>query len=420
MKHTFTLGVSCFVILFYLQSCNAVIERPTVNSGSLELGELLVIGDEFAAGFANGGLYEEAQENSAPYLLADQLSEVSPFQFRQALLEREGTGHMVLESMASDNCPMVSLRPNIGNVDSVSFWSQRSQDLGPYHNLAFPQLKISDLNHPNKLMKNPFYARIQASDSIGSFAKDLLNYNPDILILWIGINELLIDAKNGKTPDEILAPDSLEQILSDLVAHASHQNPQLPTVLVNFPDITHFPYFRALDFIYTDPGSCNERDIYISTQTGVRLAKETDRILLPAREILEVRGVTGYNTQNPLPDSLVLDESEVFVIQSILSEYNLRILELSKYLSQESPGRKIALLDIHDEMEKACTVGIQVDGLVLTGDYLTGGIFSLDGLHFTPRGNAHTANMLIKKINGMFGSTIPTLNISDFEGVSFP
>jgi hypothetical protein len=52
--------------------------------------------------------------------------------------------------------------------------------------------------------------------------------------------------------------------------------------------------------------------------------------------------------------------------------------------------------------------------------FVTGGIFSLDGIHLTPLGNALLANEFIRAINMKFGSTIPKINATNYKGIMFP
>jgi lysophospholipase L1-like esterase len=64
--------------------------------------------------------------------------------------------------------------------------------------------------------------------------------------------------------------------------------------------------------------------------------------------------------------------------------------------------------------------GILVDGVSANSSYISGGIFSLDGVHLTPRGYAIVANEYIKAINKTYNASIPTVNISNYRGVKFP
>ena len=64
--------------------------------------------------------------------------------------------------------------------------------------------------------------------------------------------------------------------------------------------------------------------------------------------------------------------------------------------------------------------GIQFDGVKYTAKFVTGGSFSLDGVHLTGRGYAIIANEFIKSINRTYGSTLPQVNVNSYSGVTFP
>ncbi|HUR10003.1 MAG TPA: hypothetical protein VM012_01465, partial [Flavitalea sp.] len=64
--------------------------------------------------------------------------------------------------------------------------------------------------------------------------------------------------------------------------------------------------------------------------------------------------------------------------------------------------------------------GIMYNGVGVKADFVTGGAYSLDGIHLTPRGNALLANEFIKSINNKYGSTIPAIDATKYKGVVFP
>ena len=65
-------------------------------------------------------------------------------------------------------------------------------------------------------------------------------------------------------------------------------------------------------------------------------------------------------------------------------------------------------------MEKGIVLS---SGFRLTPQYITGGMFSLDGIHLTPLGNAYVANLLIKEVNRTFNQRISQLRYSEYDGV---
>jgi hypothetical protein len=62
------------------------------------------------------------------------------------------------------------------------------------------------------------------------------------------------------------------------------------------------------------------------------------------------------------------------------------------------------------------TGGYSFNGLKLSTTYVTGGIFSLDGIHPTSQGQAIVANEFIKTINAKWGTSISLINVSQIPG----
>jgi len=64
--------------------------------------------------------------------------------------------------------------------------------------------------------------------------------------------------------------------------------------------------------------------------------------------------------------------------------------------------------------------GFVYNGISLSAKFVSGGAYSLDGIHFNPRGNALVANEFIRAINSKFNSKIPELNAGSFRSILFP
>ncbi len=52
--------------------------------------------------------------------------------------------------------------------------------------------------------------------------------------------------------------------------------------------------------------------------------------------------------------------------------------------------------------------------------FVTGGSFSLDGVHLTGKGYAVIANEFIKAINAKYKSNLRQVNPNNYSGVKFP
>ncbi len=116
----------------------------------------------------------------------------------------------------------------------------------------------------------------------------------------------------------------------------------------------------------------------------------------------------------PLADKYVLTETEGAKVATATSAYNATLSALA-----DTYG--LAFVDANAKMvELKKTSGIQYDGVKYTASFVTGGTFSLDGVHLTGRGYAIIANEFIKAINKTYKSNLPEVNPNAYSGVSFP
>jgi len=77
-------------------------------------------------------------------------------------------------------------------------------------------------------------------------------------------------------------------------------------------------------------------------------------------------------------------------------------------------------VDMASVLNEAAGEGINMDGITITSNFITGNAFSLDGIHLTPLGNAMAAHYFIEAINARFSASIPQVLVSDYEAVNFP
>ena len=72
------------------------------------------------------------------------------------------------------------------------------------------------------------------------------------------------------------------------------------------------------------------------------------------------------------------------------------------------------------EKMKELKAGIVWDGMKLNATFISGGVFSTDGVHLDPRGCSLAANYFIDAINAKYGSTVPYANVTEYPGLVFP
>ena len=78
----------------------------------------------------------------------------------------------------------------------------------------------------------------------------------------------------------------------------------------------------------------------------------------------------------------------------------------------------VTRVDLAGLLGDISTHGIRIGGNLYTSAYVTGGLFSLDGIHPNDLGYALMANQLIDAVNTRFGSRIPRVNPVEFASNS--
>ena len=79
-----------------------------------------------------------------------------------------------------------------------------------------------------------------------------------------------------------------------------------------------------------------------------------------------------------------------------------------------------ALVDVNTFFKGIKANAITVQGVKYTADYVSGGIFSLDGVHPSSRGAAIVANEFLRVINAKWGSSIPFVDVNSIPGIPAP
>ena len=121
----------------------------------------------------------------------------------------------------------------------------------------------------------------------------------------------------------------------------------------------------------------------------------------------------GVHPQNPWPDVLILDPAEITTTMNAVNSYNSTIQTVADahgfgYADVNGLLKSIRANDF--------TGGTEINGVVFTTMFVTGGVFSLDGVHPTDQGYAIVANKFIETINTKFGSNISSVDVSTIPG----
>ncbi|MBC2838899.1 SGNH/GDSL hydrolase family protein [Robiginitalea sp. SC105] len=121
---------------------------------------------------------------------------------------------------------------------------------------------------------------------------------------------------------------------------------------------------------------------------------------------LSVNGVTY-----PMEDRWVLLPSEQQAVKTATEAYNQAIAAAAQ-------AYDLAFVDMNTFYNTVESQGVPLaDGSVVTDTYATGGGFSLDGVHPSPRGYALIANEFIKAIEAKYGATLPRVDPLAYTGL---
>ena len=145
---------------------------------------------------------------------------------------------------------------------------------------------------------------------------------------------------------------------------------------------------------------------------------DRDYILLTARGVIGTQqsgAIAPFNiigVSNPMKDGTTLTADETLQVKTATAAYNTTIQGLAT-------TKNLAFVDANAILNQVATIGISNGGYTINSAYVTGGAFSLDGVHPSPRGYSLIANEFIKAINLTYGSNLKGYDFSDFR-IMFP
>ena len=450
--------------LAFLTSCDPEIEAPEASAGEANFSKYVALGNSLTAGYTGGALYREGQEVAYPNLLAKQFALVGGGSFSQPLVPEgqslgipfetaQGTLLVPRHLVLGVSAPSCGGTPSLGPVPSGApepFGTQffiKPENPGPYNNLGVPGAKSFHLlatkyGDPAGLFvrpitANPYYIRTAPSTTTSVIAAAIAQ-QPTFFTLWIGSNDVLLYAADGGASDQITPSEgpagvgfdaSLDAIVGTLVQTGAKG------AIANIPDITNIPYFNTIPYnglelkrqgqvdslnaAYAQAGlnltfNLGFNPFIIADPTapnGRRKMKQGELVLLPVSDSLKCSGY-GSHPLRPIPNRFALDETEVAQVKTATSAYNAKIRAVADQ-------HNLAHVDAYEFLNRLRS-GMTENSATYTGAFVTGGVFGLDGIHFSDRGNAIAANVFIRAINQKYKARIPEVNINELTGIRFP
>ena len=323
---------------------------------------------------------------------------------------------------------------------------------------------------------NPYFVRFASSPSTTILA-DATAQNPTFFSLWIGNNDVLSYATSGGTGtnqignlnpatyggNDITDPNVFANVYSGLLDALTANGAK--GVVANIPYVTTIPFFRTVPYnpVPLDLASATQLnsgyaayngglataqgaglitaeekirrtitfqagknavvmvDSYLTNLAALGLPsyRQTtveDLLILPSRTFIGT--VVGGNpaaingVSVPLADNWVLSKDEVAEVKTAVDAYNETIRSLAE-------AKGLAFVDANAILSQVYNGGIRFGNYHLSASYVTGGAFSLDGVHPSARGYALIANKFMEAINAKYGSTFRPVDLGKYQ-IQYP
>lgn len=440
-----TNNIFYFLLLLALVACKPEIEEFSPDKGTADFTTYVSIGGSLTAGYTDGELYRTGQEYSIPNMLSKQFKLAGGGDFKQALMYDElGFGSKRILGYIVD-CKDVTLLAPVqagGAPNPSNFTSVAGQ--GPFNNFGVPFIKSFMAPLAGFGSLNPYFGRFMAAPT-SSVLGDAMAASGTFFTIWLGNDDVLLYAlKGGDTGGDSITPvpvfnQSMMAVVSGMIANGAKG------AIATIHDIVDIPYFttvpaNGLVLNATQAGQLNAA--YAAYNAGAQamglpqisfaegenywVIKEKDPAYAPLGGLRQIKqgelitlGVpqdslkcAGWGSQKPIPDYYVLDLGEIQRIGEATTAFN----EIITGLATEN---NLALVDLNAYFKNFKT-GMVFDAMKFNTIFVTGGLFSLDGIHLNFRGNAVVANIFIEAINNKFNAKIPLVTIGEYPGIIFP
>jgi hypothetical protein len=519
MNHKY-LPIWLLALVFSFTACSGdddgapIIDDEVVASpGSADFTNYVSIGNSLTAGFADGALFIQGQENSFPKILSEQFKLAGGGEFTIPFMNDNLGGMLAGGQQILSNRLALAQTPNglLPQVISGSPTTEATNVLaGPFNNMGVPGAKsfhvvTPGFGNPANLSlgrANPYFVRMASSPNATVFA-DALAQNPTFFTLWLGNNDVLGFALSGGTgvdqtgnldpatygPNDITDPNVFASVYNTLLTSLTANGAK--GVVANIPDVFTIPFFttvpnnalvldasqaagltgffQAFSGIFTQAllqqNVPAQQAVALASQYAFTFSAGPNRFLISVPvsqtnplglrqmtadellvltidqnalrnqgygsvaitpDVLQVLGLLQQggtptpqqaqlvlNAVNPIADKDALDSDELAMISNAASQYNATIAALAQQFD-------LALVDAKSLQLQVLNGGIPFDGGILRQPLVTGGAFSLDGVHPSQRGYAAIANEFIKAINAKYGATLPLVKLIDFNTLFLP
>ncbi len=454
-----------------------VAEAP-LTAGSANFSKYVSLGNSITAGFSDNALFIAGQEHSYANLLAQQFKLVGGGEFKTPLMNDNVGGFTnpmlgQFPRLIFNGAGPVSVGQSPYNQSSSTVLMPNP--IGGFNNFGVPGAKTAHLIAPGYgnpagigTTANPYFVRFATSYTT-SVLQDAMAQSPTFFSLWIGNNDVLGYALSGGnmstspiTPSAGAIGVGFDATYDFLVTTLTSGGAK--GVVANIPYVFNLPFFTtvgynpiptlsaaqasalnsayapyngglqvALNASYITAAEATQRTIvftagdkkpvvivdeYLTNLSGLglpsyRLSTKEDYLLLSADGVSAQANLgAGGGTSVPLADKWVLSKNEIEEITTATNAFNAKIMS-----SADAKG--LAYVDANSLMSQVFNGGYRFGNYSITASYVTGGGFSMDGIHPSSRGQALIATKFLEAINVKYGSNFKGLDLASFP-IQYP
>jgi len=469
-KSIYTSGMLALLAGVLLTGCDPEIDTPAPAAGAVaDFSTYIAIGNSLTAGYQDNGLYLDGQLNSYPAILAEQLKLVGGGEFTQPLFteeQRNGSGYLRLAGFNQQGSPITA--PVTENLAVRNASGLMTKYLDPVQNLGVPGIRVADINTQGygSTQGNPYFERITPDGNpFQTYLERVTATDHTFFSLWLGNNDVLGYATSGgasTTASNTITPvNTFDGNYSAMLAALTADGQE--GIVATIPNVTAVPFFTTVGPVIKKSLGDNSIPGFMAiTGTGnsriqvatAQINAPENGVLIPltasayapllaqptgkywrdlARQVsssqdplvvrltlagllvnfqIDTTQMFGLSMGNPWPSALLLDMAEQAEVKAATDAYN-------SIIKGQAEARGLALFDAN-QFFTSIQGGFANNNVTYSPAYISGNLFSLDGVHPTPRGYAVIANEMIKAINSKYSANIPTVDETQYRAVLFP
>jgi hypothetical protein len=405
------------------------------QQGTANFTRFISVGNSLTAGFADNGLYLAGQLSSFPSIIAAQMKLAGGGEFTQPLFsvaQKNGSGYVRYGGLTAAGTPnLIPVTTELGIRGQVTIAgipvTLYTKSTGDVNNYGVPGIKLRDVKFAPYGNFNGYFERLLTGNAGTNnttyldfvTAKDFTFFSN-----WLGNNDVLSFATSGGTGDALTPKADFNSLYSEVLDKLTAKGAK--GIVATIPDVSAAPYFNTVTVAAVLAGVNAVRPanipafttMFIATNANARAATTEDLIILPfpastLMGALNSNGLPyGLHPGNPVDSRFVLDKDEVALVKDFTTSYNNSIKTLAN-------AKGLAIFDANEYLNTLKGAGRVIDGITLNTSYISGKVFSLDGVHLTAMGYAVVANEMMTQINLKYGSTLPRVNLGNYTFLKF-